>query len=76
MCGSPLSLVPSQEKQTLNITIPSGSYACEYRIKAPDLKYRNSAKIMIWFEDNTQVRAYIYSGTNHKNITSLIEFDG
>lgn len=43
MCGTNLSLVATNQKQSLVVPIPSTSYSCEYRISVPSLTYRRSA---------------------------------
>lgn len=74
MCGNDLTITASsQQKMRYQITIPSPNYACEYRIVAPQLKYRKSASIFIWYENSYFVNAFIHSGTSRSNLTNLIE---
>ncbi len=74
MCGGPLTYTADlAEKQSVKITIPSPNYACEYRVSAPQLKYRSSGKIQIWIEQTNQAYVYIYSGNARYNLTSLIQ---
>lgn len=55
------------------MNIASSNYSCEYRFKVADLKFRDSGDILIWLELTNQVEAYLYSGTDHKNLTTVIE---
>ena len=74
MCGGPLSyFADDKAKRSFELNIPSLNYSCEYRVKVTDFKFRNSGEIFIWLEKTTQVNVYIYSGTDHKNMTTLIE---
>ena len=74
LCGSELTLEsPTQTKQSLNVSIPSTSYSCEYRIKVPELTYLRTGKLQVWFERTDWVRAYIFSGNSRSNLTTLIE---
>jgi uncharacterized protein YfaQ (DUF2300 family) len=74
MCGAELQLTAdSNSKQNATVAIPSSSYACEYRISVPTLKYRTSSLISVWLEGTYFTNVYIYSGTNRTNLTTLIE---
>lgn len=73
MCGAELSFIANNQKQSQIITIPSTSYSCEYRVSAPTLTYKKTAKILIWLEQTSSVNIYLYSGTDRTNLTTLIE---
>ena len=77
VCGGEITFSASLEmKQQVTITIPSPNYACEYRISAPSLKYRNSGQLLIWLEKSSYLNAFIYSGNTRHNLTTLIESNG
>jgi hypothetical protein len=73
MCGANLSTMANEQKQSQLVPIPSSSYSCEYRISAPTLTYRKTAKLLLWIEFTNLVSVYIYSGTDRTNLTTLIE---
>ena len=76
MCGGPLLFVAeNQTKQSFQLNITSSNYSCEYRVNVANLKFRDEGDILIWLEEISRVRVYIYSGTDHRNLTSLIESD-
>lgn len=74
MCGAELQLIAdSTLKQNATVAIPSSSYACEYRISIPALKYRTSSQILLWLEGTYHTNVYFYSGNSRTNLTTLIE---
>ena len=50
-CASELILNPELSvKKQKNIVLTSNDFSCEYRVQTPQLTYRSTGKIWIWFE--------------------------
>ena len=42
----------------------------------PDLTYRNSGKLLIWFEKSSFINLFMFRGSDRTNLTTLIEQNG
>jgi hypothetical protein len=83
ICGSPVSITATSELQTFESTpvvkarVMDGTYteACYWEVAPASNNFYDTAFIWIQLEANTDINLYVYSGTDRRNATKVIEDD-
>lgn len=81
VCGSPISITATSDVQTFESTpvisarVMDGTYteACYWEVAPSSNNFYDTAEIWITLEADTDINMYVYSGTDRRNATKVIE---